>query len=165
MVHNVHAIEALLPDGTPATFGPLSADNNLALGKANSLVEQMLALGTREADEIDARFPKLLRRVGGYNINELTLENPNLARLLVGSEGTLAWFQRIHLDLSPIPAHRSLGVCHFPTFYQAMEATQQLVKLDPSAVELVDRTMINLAREIPMFKSTVDQFVVRITAG
>ena len=160
MVHNVHAIEALLPDGTPATFGPLSADNNLALGKANSLVEQMLALGTREADEIDARFPKLLRRVGGYNINELTLENPNLARLLVGSEGTLAWFQRIHLDLSPIPAHRSLGVCHFPTFYQAMEATQQLVKLDPSAVELVDRTMINLAREIPMFKSTVDQFVV-----
>ncbi|MDG2174702.1 MAG: FAD-linked oxidase C-terminal domain-containing protein [Gammaproteobacteria bacterium] len=159
MVHNVHAIEALLPDGSPATFGPTSADNDLTFGKAKSLVEQMLALGTREADEIDARFPKLLRRVGGYNINELTLKNPNLARLLVGSEGTLAWFQRIHLDLSPIPAHRTLGVCHFPTFYQAMEATQQLVKLDPSAVELVDRTMINLARDIPMFKSTVDQFV------
>jgi FAD/FMN-containing dehydrogenase/Fe-S oxidoreductase len=160
MVHNVRVIEALLPDGTSATFGPLSADNDLMLGKAKSLVEQMIALGIREADEIDTRFPKLLRRVGGYNINELTLENPNLARLLVGSEGTLAWFQRIHLDLSPIPAHRTLGVCHFPTFYQAMEATQQLVRLDPSAVELVDRTMIDLAREIPMFKSTVDQFLV-----
>jgi len=159
MVHNVRAIEALLPDGTPATFGPLSVHNDQLLSETKSLVEQMLTLGKREAGEIDARFPKLLRRVGGYNINELTLKNPNLARLLVGSEGTLAWFQRIHLDLSPIPAHRTLGVCHFPTFYQAMEATQQLVKLDPSAVELVDRTMINLARDIPLFKSTVDQFV------
>ena len=159
MVHNVHAIEALLPDGTPATFGPLPVHGDLMLGKARPLVDRMLALGRREADEIDARFPKLLRRVGGYNIDALTTQAPNLAHLLVGSEGTLAWFKRIHLDLSPIPAHRSLGICHFPTFYQAMAATQHIVTLKPSAVELVDRTMINLARDIPMFRTTVDAFV------
>ncbi|MGB5330033.1 MAG: FAD-linked oxidase C-terminal domain-containing protein, partial [Gammaproteobacteria bacterium] len=52
-----------------------------------------------------------------------------------------------------------LGVCHFPTFHRAMDSAQHIVKLDPSAVELVDRTMIDLSREIPMFRATVDRFV------
>ena len=159
MVHNVRAIDALLPDGTPATFGPLTVHNDQLPESVKALVAQLLTLGKREAAEIAARFPKLLRRVGGYNIDQLTKQNPNLARLLVGSEGTLAWFRRIHLELSPIPPHKTLGICHFPTFYQAMDATQHIVKLNPSAVELVDRTMINLARDIPMFRNTVDAFV------
>jgi FAD/FMN-containing dehydrogenase/Fe-S oxidoreductase len=159
MVHNVRAIDALLPDGTPATFGPLTIHDDQLPYSVKSLVAQLLALGKREAAEIDGRFPKLLRRVGGYNIDQLTKQNPNLARMLVGSEGSLAWFRRIHLELSTIPTHRTLGICHFPTFYQAMDATQHIVKLNPSAVELVDRTMINLARDIPLFKKTVDAFV------
>jgi Fe-S oxidoreductase len=82
-----------------------------------------------------------------------------MAHLLVGSEGTLAFSTRIELDLQPIPAHKVLGVCHFPTFYEAMDATRHIVKLDPAAVELVDRTMIDLARDIPMFRSSIDSFV------
>lgn len=159
MVHNVRAIDALLPSGTPITFGPLTTHSDTMLGKAAPLVAQLLGLGEREETEIDARFPKLLRRVGGYNIDILTKRNPNLASLLVGSEGTLAWFKRIQLELQPIPPHKTLGICHFPTFYAAMESTQHIVELNPSAVELVDRTMIDLARDIPMFKATVDAFV------
>lgn len=159
MVHNVLAIEALLPSGTAVTFGPLTAHSDTIPDEAAPLVAHLLGLGEREKDEIDARFPKLLRRVGGYNIDILTKQNPNLARLLVGSEGTLAWFKRIHLELQPLPSHKTLGICHFPTFYAAMEATQHIVELKPSAVELVDRTMIDLARDIPMFKATVDAFV------
>src|SRR5690606_7506136 len=68
----------------------------------------------------------------------------NMAHLLVGSEGTLAFSRRIELALSPLPAYKTLGVCHFPTFYKAMEAPQHIVKLGPTAVELVDRTMIDL---------------------
>ena len=82
-----------------------------------------------------------------------------MARLLVGSEGTLAFFNEIELDLQPIPAHRVLGICHFPTFYSAMDATRKIVELGPSAVELVDRTMIELSRDIPMFRAVVDRFV------
>src|SRR5437867_6073295 len=82
-----------------------------------------------------------------------------MARLLVGSEGTLAFFNEIELELQPIPGHRVLGICHFPTFYSAMAATQRIVDLDPSAVELVDRTMIELSRDIPMFRVVVDRFV------
>src|SRR5947207_6199465 len=82
-----------------------------------------------------------------------------MAHLLVGSDGTLGFFTEIELDLQPIPPHRVLGICHFPTFYQAMDATQHIVKLGPSACELVDRTMIELARDIAMFRPIVDRFV------
>ena len=108
-----------------------------------------------------ARFPKLLRRVGGYNIDMIDDAGHNMAHLLVGSEGTLAFFSEIELDLQPIPAHRALGICHFPTFYQAMDATQHIVELGPAAVELVDRTMIELARDNPVFRPVVDRFVQR----
>jgi FAD/FMN-containing dehydrogenase/Fe-S oxidoreductase len=158
MVHNVQAIDALLADGSNIHF----ADQAHTTRNESSaeLIRKLVALGQREATEIARRFPQLLRRVGGYNINEVTsADDANFARLLVGSEGTLAFFTRLHLELQPIPAHKVLGVCHFPTFHQAMDSAQHIVKLDPSAVELVDRTMIDLSREIPMFRATVDRFV------
>ena len=123
------------------------------------LVRRMRALHRREADEIERRFPKVLRRVGGYNIDSINDSGHNMARLLVGSEGTLAFFNEIELELQPIPAHRVLGICHFPSFYGAMAATRRIVELGPSAVELVDRTMIDLSRDIPMFRPVVDRFV------
>ncbi|MCP4765604.1 MAG: FAD-binding protein [Gammaproteobacteria bacterium] len=158
MVHNVNAIDALLADGGEAHFSGLK--HAIEAGVPTELVRCLSALGQREADEIERRFPKLLRRVGGYNIDELVdPESGNLGRLLVGSEGTLAFYTRLHLQLQPIPAHKVLGVCHFPTFHQAMDSTQHIVKLDPAAVELVDRTMVELSRDIPMFRATVDGFV------
>ena len=83
----------------------------------------------------------------------------NMAHLLVGSEGTLAFFTEIELDLQPIPPHRVLGICHFPSFHRAMEATKAIVALGPTAVELVDRTMIELARDIAIFRPVVERFV------
>jgi FAD/FMN-containing dehydrogenase/Fe-S oxidoreductase len=161
MVHNVRAIDAILADGTEAHFGevPSNFGEDVQPERYRNLVSDMRTLHRREADEIDARIPKLLRKVGGYNIDMLSDEGHNMANLLVGSEGTLAFFTEIELDLQPIPPHRVLGICHFPTFYAAMESTQHIVKLGPAAVELVDRTMIELARDIPMFRATVDRFV------
>ncbi len=163
MRDNVEAIDALLADGSRARFGPMARD----LGGVNApdatrdLFRDLLALGAREAEEIKARFPDLMRRVGGYNIDALAPNGTtnNLAHLLVGSEGTLGFTERAVLRLSPLPRNKTLGVCHFPSFYQAMQAPQHIVQLNPSAVELVDRTMIALSREIPLFRDTVDRFV------
>jgi hypothetical protein len=69
---------------------------------------------------------RVLRRVGGYNIDSIYEAGHNMAWLLVGSEGTLAFFNEIELKLQPIPAHRVLGICHFPTFYSAMAATRRI---------------------------------------
>ncbi|HEV2162023.1 MAG TPA: FAD-linked oxidase C-terminal domain-containing protein [Stellaceae bacterium] len=161
MVHNVRAIDALLPDGTTATFGEIAGnfDERAMPERYRDLVRAMRALHQREKDEIAARFPKLQRRVGGYNIDMIADAGHNMAHLLVGSEGTLAFFNAIELDLQPIPPHRVLGVCHFPSFYSAMQAAKPIVALKPAAVEIVDRTMIELARDIPLFRATVDRFV------
>ena len=126
--------------------------------KEMSMTEKEKRLA-KEREEIAARFPKVLRKVAGYNLDHLGPPHANAAHLLVGSEGTLAYSERIHLKLTRIPPQRVLGVCHFPKFYTAMELTQHIVKLGPSAVELVDRTMIGLAREIAAFRKTVDAFI------
>jgi len=163
MRDNVLSIDALLADGTPLHFGPVDRDaaaRNVE-GPDRGLFRDLLRLGEREASEIDARFPKVLRRVGGYNIDALAPNGPtaNLAHLLVGSEGTLALSTRIELKLSPLITRKAVGACHFARFYDAMDAAQHLVTLDPTAVELVDRTMIELARDIDMFRPTMEQFV------
>jgi len=162
MVHNVRAIDAVLADGSRYRFGAVPDDPGKLEGPRGyvELVKKIRAIAAREAEEIEHRVPKLLRRVGGYNLDRM-LEHPsfNMAHLLVGSEGTLAFTRRLDLDLSPLPKHRALGVAHFPTFYSAMEAPRHIVRLKPAAVELVDRTMIELARGSPAFKATVNQCI------
>jgi len=157
MVHNVLAIEAVTVSGDRWKFGPM---NEISGSSAyNEFILKLKSLYEREKSEIDARFPKVLRKVAGYNLDHLGPPHANAAHLLVGSEGTLAYSERLHLKLSPLPPQRALGVCHFPKFYTAMALTQHIVKLGPSAVELVDRTMIGLAREIAAFEKTVSAFI------
>jgi len=161
MVHNVQAVEAVLANGEEFRFGDTPADLTTldAPGAYIDLVKRIRGIAAREAEEIEHRFPKVLRRVGGYNLDSVTGGGHNMAHLLVGSEGTLAYSKRLHLNLSPLPKHKTLGICHFPTFYRSMEAPQHIVKLDPVAVELVDRTMIGLARANPAFRPIVERCV------
>lgn len=159
MRDNTLSMEASLADGTLSRFGEVSRD--LSDVETNdttrALFRDMLDLGMREADEIAARFPKVQRRVGGYNLDALVPRNApnNMAHLLVGSEGTLAFTTKVELKLWPVIRNKALGVCHFGSFYEAMDAAQHLVKLKPIAVELVDRTMIALGRDIAMFRPII----------
>ena len=160
MADNVVAIDALLADGARHRFGAPTETREPA-----GLLAALRALGEREAAEIAARFPRQLRRVGGYNIDCLTPQareggRDNLARLLVGSEGTLALSEALLLKLAPVKPRKVVGICQFPTFRAAMEATQHLVTLDPEAVELVDRTMIDLGRGIPIYRATIDAMLI-----
>jgi len=158
MVHNVLAADAWLTSGDILEFGAVGEQ---AEGPEpyRRLVDKVRALYASEKDEIAARVPAVQRRVAGYNLDMAATGPFNMVHLLVGSEGTLAYFRRIKLKLSPLPPHKVLGIVHFPTFYKAMELTQHIVKLEPSAVELVDRTMIDLSRENPEFRKTVDSMV------
>jgi FAD/FMN-containing dehydrogenase/Fe-S oxidoreductase len=160
---NVLAIDAVLADGSSAHFGPVAAGlRDLPAGSTlRPLAEDLLAIGVRESDEIAARFPRVQRRVGGYNLDALAPNAPvhNLAHVLVGSEGTLGFSTRIELKLWPLMGRRAVGACHFARFYDAMDAAQHIVRLEPIAVELVDSTMIALARDIDMFRPTVNAVV------
>ena len=121
MADNVRAIDAILADGTRHRFGAVP-DNLGADMPANvaDLIQRLRVLGASEAEEIAARFPTQLRRVGGYNIDVLTPASraagrENLARLLVGSEGTLAFSAALELTLHPLKPRKVLGICQFPT--------------------------------------------------
>jgi FAD/FMN-containing dehydrogenase/Fe-S oxidoreductase len=159
---NVLSVDAMLPTGARAHFGPVSRD--LAELAADSplrgIAKALLALGGREAREIEERFPKVQRRVGGYNLDALVPKNTknNLAHILVGSEGTLAFSTQVELKLWPVLGKRVVGVCHFGAFYEAMNAAQHLVTLGPIAVEAIDKTMLDLARAIPLFRDVIPKF-------
>ena len=160
---NVIAIDALLADGSKAHFGPMAPDlsNIPPASPLQPLARDMLDLAVAEAETIEARFPKVQRRVGGYNLDALVpgRNDLNLAHILVGSEGTLAFSTRIELKLAPLIRTRAVGACHFGSFHRAMEMAQHIVKLGPIAVELIDRTMLGLAREIAIFEPTVTAVV------
>ncbi|WP_299566535.1 FAD-linked oxidase C-terminal domain-containing protein, partial [Enterovirga sp.] len=157
MVDNVLGIEALLPGGETVRLGLRGGNDPGITGSrdAGILADRMVALAQRERLEIERRFPKVQRRVGGYNLDALLPEQPNLAHLLVGSEGTLALSTAVTLKLTPLPTHRVMGVCHFPSFRSAMETTRHLVALGPVAVELVDENVLVLGADIPMFRRTL----------
>ncbi|MBU3622124.1 FAD-binding and (Fe-S)-binding domain-containing protein [Polynucleobacter sp. AP-Latsch-80-C2] len=165
MVHNVLGIDAWLANGQIGQF----ADYANSSGVAKQLGDFVKDLANTLQPEIETRFPKVLRRVAGYNLDifhpqsELPYTQDgsvNLSHLLVGSEGTLAYFKSLKLKLSPLAGHKVLGIVNFASFYKAMDSAQHIVKLGPTAVELVDRTMIDLARSNPSFQKTIETSLI-----
>lgn len=155
---NIVRIEALFSDGSPFAFGDVDNPTAVSGGpRAEALAKRLMLLALQEADEIERRRPRVQRFVAGYALDALSGPRPELARLLVGSEGTLALSTRITLKLSELPKHRVIGVCQFPSFRSAMETTKAIVALQPVAVELVDNNILTLGREIAMFRQTLDQ--------
>lgn len=159
-IDNVLAIEALLADGSVCTFAPMDPKEGLSSSRYSAIIKGLRAIAESVREEIAARWPRTARQVGGYALDRiLDHRSWNPASILVGSEGTLALFRKIKLKLHPLPAHRVLGVCHFPDFASAMRCVPQLVALRPTCVELVDRTILELARTIPAFAESLPKFV------
>ena len=160
MVHNVAGAQAWLADGEVVDFGRVEH----ASGRAAHIAHFVRGLAEQQRSEIEAHWPQVLRRVGGYNLDifQPRSEKPytadgsvNLAHLLVGSEGTLAFTRSLTLHLADLPGHKVLGIVNFESFHRAMDSAQHLVKLKPTAVELVDRTMVELALTNPAFAPTM----------
>ncbi|MEO8279577.1 MAG: FAD-binding and (Fe-S)-binding domain-containing protein [Ideonella sp.] len=170
MVHNVLGIDGWLADGSRVSFGPVDR-----LGpRERGIADFVRRLAAKHQSEIESRWPKVLRRVGGYNLDIFHPQSVkpytddgsvNLAHLLVGSEGTLAITERLRLKLSRLPHAKVLGVVNYQSFRAAMDSAQHIVKLGPSAVELVDRTMIELARANPAFRAVIEKALIGAPAA
>jgi Fe-S oxidoreductase/FAD/FMN-containing dehydrogenase len=164
MVHNVIGLGAWLSDGASIELGPVDA----LTGRAARIGTFVRELAARHREAIAQRWPKLLRRVGGYNLDifDNQSERPyttgavNLAHLLIGAEGTLAYTRTLTLALAPKPRHRVLAVVNFPSFRASMQAPEHLVKLGPSAVELIDRIMIDLGLANPSYRSSLERALI-----
>ena len=165
MVHNVRGARAWMADGELLDFGPVAQ----ATGRTARIAQFVHGLAQQHREDIHAHWPKVMRRVAGYNLDifDNQSERPytadgsvNLAHLLIGAEGTLAYTRSLTLQLSALPRAKVLGVVNFPTFHAAMDSAQHIVKLGPTAVELVDRTMIELGLANPAFKPTIETALI-----
>ena len=155
MVDNISAIEVVLPDGRRLWLGSKESEEHYMPTELAFL----RSLYANHAAEIIQRTPKTMRNVAGYNLASLNPNQENLAQLLVGSEGTLAFFVRLRLKLSPLLRSRVLGICHFDGLLEALDTVQHIVKLSPTAVELVDQNILSLGARHPDFRSAMSDFV------
>jgi len=152
-VDHVRRLALILADGNRADFGPTSPAewDRKAAGKTpeSSIYRGVRQIVQANADEIRARFPRILRRVSGYNLVDLLETDPSvgLHKLIVGSEGTLAVIAEAELKLIPRPKARGLLVPHFESLAAAMDALAVCLEFQPSAVELLDQMLIDLARD------------------
>jgi len=151
-VDNVEAIEAILYDGTRLTLGGPMTDEMIqarmaAPGREAELLRALRGLRDRTAHSVRAHFPNIPRRVSGYNLDELLPERGfNLARALVGSEGTCAVTLRATLRLVPRPRSVTLVVLGFGDVYAAADQTPWLLRHRPEALEGFDQNLPDFAR-------------------
>jgi FAD/FMN-containing dehydrogenase/Fe-S oxidoreductase len=167
-VDHVRSIEAVLADGTAATLGPVSTTEldaicarNDTVGRVHRVVRDTVAA---QETAIRDRFPHILRRVSGYNLDEFVPGLPvrprgwhedqwqfNLAKLIVGSEGTLAVAAAAELAVVPLPAAQGLVVLSFASIEAALDRLAEIVETGPVAVEMLDRMILDLAAQNPTF--------------
>src|SRR5262245_15191399 len=165
MVHNVIGAHLRLADGAALHAGPVGGLS----GRAAETAQFVRALADVHRGEIEARWPRVMRRVAGYNLDIFhpqserpytTSGTVNLAHLFIGAEGTLGFTEALDLRLQPLPRAKVLGIVNFASFHRAMDSAQHIVKLKPTAVELVDRTMIERARANPAFKPIIESALI-----
>ncbi len=115
-------------------------------GREGEIYRTLRDLVDAHAEEIDRRYPKILRKVSGYNLDALLRNPKDLTRLIAGSEGTLGVVTRAKVRLVPRPQHTALAILHYPDVFTALDATPALLRHNPSAVELLDRMILDLTR-------------------
>ena len=171
--HYIESCEVVLADGTVTTFGEASLAQLRAAGDPDGDLEARIydAVGRlveEGAEAIAEAYPRLKRNVSGYNLDRLLAEargeygesgTVNLARLLAGSEGTLAIVTEATVTLEPVPETKSLALLAYEDLVTAMEDVAPILTHDPAAVEVLDDVLLDLAAETEEFGALVDDIV------
>jgi FAD/FMN-containing dehydrogenase/Fe-S oxidoreductase len=153
---HVHSLECMLPDTERVHFGPVSRDSVRRMrGREGDIARRVMALIEPDRERILAHYPRVPRRVSGYNFDSLLEdEQLNLAKLIVGSEGTLATILEAELGLVPLPGARSLVLLSFPERWTSMDAVPGILpEAGLSALEIVDSRVLRGARQIIHYQS------------
>lgn len=149
---HVREQHVVLSDGGLAHLRPLTAAQLAGARQGDSIEARAYRavpeLGRRHAAEIDRRFPKVLRRVGGYNLDEFVdpARAVDLTRIMVGSEGTLGFIVEARLGLVPLPASKAVLTVEVDELLDALGATPLILKHGPSAVEVMDDFILRHAQ-------------------
>ncbi len=151
-VDHVLEVKVLLADGTMLHLKEHPAETYEQIEQQQTreggIYREFRRIIQENRDEIDKRFPKVMRRVGGYNLDEfIRTDRWNLSKLITGSEGTLALTLEVKLNLEPLPKHKSVVVVHFSKLQEALHAVKPIIGFQPAAVEILDHTVLKMSRE------------------
>ncbi len=148
-----HVLETrvLLSDGEEMAFAECDPERYRAhasgAGREAEIYRGVRGVIDRNREEIEKRFPKVMRRVSGYNLDAfVSTDRWNISKLIVGSEGTLATLLEAKLNLEPLPACTALALAHFDDLLEAIRSVPQILEHGPSAVEILDRTVVSRAK-------------------
>jgi FAD/FMN-containing dehydrogenase/Fe-S oxidoreductase len=155
-IDHVLELQVVLSDGSVTTLRPLDkASLEQAMRRPDlegNIYREMARIARDNRDAILDRYPKIQRRVSGYNLDEFVNDAPfNLAKMVVGSEGTLATVLKAKVRIMPRPAATGVLVVHFDDMIRSVEGSGFILPLGPSAVEMVDRQIVRAARESKEF--------------
>jgi FAD/FMN-containing dehydrogenase/Fe-S oxidoreductase len=172
----VESCEVVLADGTVTEFGEVTVDEARDRARGDDLeagiYAKVLEILDEDADLLRERYPELKRSVSGYNLDWLVEDYEgaergvgepdadggvvNLAKVLCGSEGTLAVVTEVEVRLEPVPETKAVALLCYDDLVEAMRDVEPILEHDPAAVELVDEVLLDLARETPEFADVVD---------
>ncbi|HEY1950756.1 MAG TPA: FAD-linked oxidase C-terminal domain-containing protein [Bryobacteraceae bacterium] len=161
-IDHVLELTVALPDGSVVEFREIPRSE---IPKGDTLesacYRTVLELAAVHAAEIDRRYPKILRRVSGYNMDEFTDPSKpvNLAKIIVGSEGTLGIILEAKLRLVPLPKAKAILVIMFGGLLEALDAAPVILRHHPSAIEIMDRSILDHARDNPTLERIRVDFV------
>ena len=151
-VDQVLEMEIILSNGNKILCAENSLNElktKLSLQSFEGLVyKRVVDISTQAAPEVKSRYPKILRRIGGYNLDLIHQSEPvNLSKIIVGSEGTLASVSEAKLKLETIPKVKAVSIFHFDNIYKSMEASVEILRENPAAVEHIGHMIIQQARQ------------------
>ena len=151
-IDNVEELRVVLSNGDVADLGQLDGAEMEARTRGDTFAAQiyreLMPIGEASRDEVLARYPNIQRRVSGYNLDEfLRPDGFNMARFVVGSEGTLLTITGAKLRIVPRPKMKALAILHFHDLIESMEATVAALELEPAAVEHVGSMILRQARD------------------
>lgn len=160
--NNVAGVRVQLPNGETVDLAGGTMEEHIERANANDatgrLMKQLLDFREENLELIREKFPPHWRRATGYSLNEFAVEDDafNPARLLASSEGTLGSLLTVTLDLVERPTRTALVLLQFDDLVKAMEATNAILEVNPSAIELMDRMLIGLTRTQPGYASQIE---------
>ncbi|MDP7613643.1 MAG: FAD-binding and (Fe-S)-binding domain-containing protein, partial [Dehalococcoidia bacterium] len=151
-VDQVLEMEIILSNGSKILCSENSLNElktKLSLQSFEGMIyKSVVDISTRAAPEVKSRYPKILRRIGGYNLDLIHQSEPvNLSKIIVGSEGTLASVSEAKLNLETIPKFKAVSIFHFDNIYKSMEASVEILRENPAAVEHIGHMIIQQARQ------------------
>ncbi len=147
-IDHVLELEVVMSDGTVCRWGEMQSDEIRSRAEQKNregqIFREVVRLSLTHRDEIESRYPKILRRVGGYNLDAFIDGKPfNMSRMVVGSEGTLVTVTEAMVNLEPLPKAKALGVIQFHGLIESLRAVAPILESTPAAVELIDKMILD----------------------